>query len=54
MKRKSIMILIIVFLVLASGTASFYNRTNKSKEASEVPVSNGEIILLRFTSKKSS
>ena len=44
MKRKSIMILIIAFLVLASGTASFYNRTNKSKEASEVPVSNGELI----------
>lgn len=44
MKRKSIMILIIVFLVLASGTALFYNRTNKSKEASEVPVSNGELI----------
>ncbi len=29
MKRKSIMILIIAFLVLASGTVLFYNRKTK-------------------------
>ena len=34
MKRKSIMILFIAFLVLASGTVSFYNRKTKRKGSS--------------------